>query len=70
MLASISKQQYVISGGSMEQYKIDRINELAHKQKSEGLTEEERAEQAVLRAEFLAQIRADVKASLESIEIV
>ena len=31
---------------------------------------EEKAEQAVLRAEFLAEIRAEVKASLESIEIV
>ena len=54
----------------MEKIKIDRINELAHKSKSEGLTEEEKAEQAYLRAEFIAEIRADVRASLESIEIV
>ena len=54
----------------MEKFKLDRINELAHKSKSVGLTEEEKSEQAVLRAEFLAEIRADVKASLESIEIV
>ena len=54
----------------MEKIKIDRINELAHKSKSEGLTEEEKAEQALLRAEFIAEIRADVRASLESIEIV
>lgn len=54
----------------MEQYKIDRINELARKSRSEGLSLEEKAEQAELRAEFLAEIRADVKASLESIEIV
>ena len=54
----------------MEKIKLDRINELAHKSKSVGLTEEEKSEQAVLRAEFLAEIRADVKASLESIEIV
>lgn len=54
----------------MEKIKLDRINELAHKSKAEGLTEEERSEQALLRAEFLAEIRADVKASLESIEIV
>ncbi len=54
----------------MEQHKLDRINELAHKKKSVGLTEEEIAEQAFLRAEFLAEIRADVRASLESIEIV
>jgi uncharacterized protein YnzC (UPF0291/DUF896 family) len=54
----------------MEKIKLDRINELAHKSKAEGLTLEEKEEQALLRAEFLAEIRADVKASLESIEIV
>ena len=54
----------------MEKIKIDRINELAHKSKAEGLTEEEKAEQYDLRQEFLAEIRADVKAQLESIEIV
>ena len=54
----------------MEKAKLDRINELAHKSKAEGLSPEEKEEQAVLRAEFLAEIRADVKASLESIEIV
>ena len=54
----------------MEKFKLDRINELAHKAKAEGLTLEEKEEQAVLRAEFLAEIRADVKASLESIEFV
>lgn len=54
----------------MEKIKLDRINELAHKSKSVGLTPEEIAEQAVLRQEFLAEIRADVRASLESIEII
>ena len=54
----------------MEQFKLDRINELAHKKKSVGLTEAEREEQHNLRQEFLDEIRADVKASLESIEIV
>lgn len=54
----------------MDKIKIDRINELAHKSKAEGLTEEEMAEQHDLRQEFLAEIRADVKAQLESIEIV
>ena len=54
----------------MEKIKLDRINEPAHKSKGEGLTDAEREEQAILRAEFLAEIRADVRASLESIEIV
>ncbi len=54
----------------MEKAKIDRINELAHKSKSEGLTDIEKEEQKLLRQEFLAEIRADFKATLESIEIV
>ena len=55
---------------TLEKFKLDRINELAHKSKSEGLTPEEKEEQRLLRQEFLAEIRADVKASLESIEFV
>ena len=54
----------------MEKAKIDRINELAHKSKGEGLTETEKEEQRILRQEFLAEIRADFRATLESIEIV
>ena len=54
----------------MEKYKIDRINELYHKSKETGLTAEEKAEQTALRIEFLAEIRADVRVSLDSIEIV
>ena len=54
----------------MEKIKIDRINELAHKSKREGLTDAEKEEQRLLRMEFLAEIRADLKASLESIEFI
>ena len=54
----------------MEKIKLDRINELAHKSKAEGLTAEEKEEQRILRQECIAEIRADVRASLESIEIV
>ena len=54
----------------MEKIKLDRINELAHKSKAEGLTDAEKEEQRILRQEFLAEIRADFKATLESIEIV
>ena len=48
---------------------INRINELAHLQKTVGLTEEERAEQAVLRAEYLREIRAQFRQTLESVRI-
>jgi len=51
----------------MEKAKIDRINALAKKSKTpEGLTPEERAEQAALRQEYLAQWRAAVAASLDN----
>ena len=49
--------------------KIDRINTLAHKAKSVGLTEEEKKEQAELRKEYLAAVRQNLKAQLNNIDI-
>ncbi|MBR6015186.1 MAG: DUF896 domain-containing protein [Firmicutes bacterium] len=49
---------------------IDRINELAHKKKAEGLTAEEIEEQAALRKAYLEGFRANLKAQLDNIEIV
>lgn len=49
--------------------KIKRINELYHKSQAEGLTEEEKAEQAELRAEYVANIRANLKSQLDNISI-
>jgi len=54
----------------MDKSKIDRINELAHKSKDVGLTEEEKAEQKILRQEFIAAVVGDVRATLENVEIV
>ena len=54
----------------MEKIKLERINELARKSKESGLTEAEREEQKLLRQEFIAEIRADLRATLESIEFV
>jgi UPF0291 protein CBFG_05335 len=54
----------------MKQEKIDRINELAIKQKSIGLTEEEKKEQADLRKEYLEAIRESMRANLNNIFIV
>ena len=53
----------------MDNTKIDRINELAHKQKSVGLTEEEKIEQAGLRKEYIESIRASLRANLNNISI-
>ena len=52
----------------VEQKKIDRINELARKMKSVGLTDEEKAEQADLRKEYIESIRKSFRATLDSIE--
>ena len=49
--------------------RIKRINELAHKQKSEGLTEEEKAEQAKLRREYIDSVKGNLSAQLDSIKI-
>ncbi len=49
---------------------LARINELAHKKKTVGLTEEERLEQAHLREKFLEDFRARFRAQLDNIEIV
>ncbi len=54
----------------MDQKKIDRINALARKSKAEGLTEAERKEQALLREEFLANIRRNLRAQLDQIDMV
>ena len=55
----------------MNQEKINRINELARKSRtSEGLTEEEKAEQAALRQEYRDSVKANLVSQLESIEIV
>ena len=54
----------------MEQSKIDRINILARKSKAEGLTEEEKAEQAVLRREYIDAVKASLCAHLDNTYIV
>ena len=55
----------------MTQDKIDRINELARKQKTEeGLTNEERFEQQKLRSEYINSIKRNLSLQLESTVIV
>lgn len=50
--------------------KITRINELYRKSKAEGLTEEELKEQAILRQEYIANVRRNLKAQLDNIDVV
>ena len=54
----------------MTQEKINRINELAKKAKTpEGLTEAEVKERAELRAEYIADVKRNLRAQLENIEL-
>lgn len=54
----------------MEQSKIDRINVLARKSKAEGLTEAEKKEQDLLRKEYIANIRRNIKSQLDNIDVI
>ena len=53
----------------MTNEKIARINELAHKSKTTGLTEAEKAEQQALRREYLDDIKASLRAQLNNTSI-
>lgn len=54
----------------MTEERIARLNELARKSKTIGLTEEEKQEQALLRQEYLAAIRQSLEAQLDNVYIV
>ena len=49
----------------MEQYKIDRINELARKNKSQGLTPDELAERDALRREYIDAVKQSLMGQLD-----
>lgn len=49
----------------MEQKKISRINELAHKAKTQGLTAAEEAERAALRREYIDAVLGNLKTQLD-----
>lgn len=54
----------------MTEEKIKRINFLAKKQKAEGLTEEEKAEQQKLRREYIDSYKQSLIAQLENTYIL
>ncbi|RHV37237.1 DUF896 domain-containing protein [Ruminococcus sp. OM05-10BH] len=53
----------------MKEEKIKRINELYHKSKAEGLTEEEKKEQKILRQEYIESFRENLRGQLNNISI-
>lgn len=53
----------------MEKRDIERINELARKKKTVGLTAGELEEQARLRRQYLDEFKANMKATLDQVYI-
>lgn len=53
----------------MDKKSIERINILAKKSKTTGLTPEEKEEQQILRQEYLAAVRRNFRQTLENIKI-
>lgn len=53
----------------MDDMKIARINELYKKSKAEGLTTEEKKEQALLRKEYIADFRRNLVGQLNNIDV-
>lgn len=50
--------------------KIERINELARKKKTVGLTQVEQAEQLLLRQEYLEAFRGGMRNHIEGLKVV
>ena len=48
---------------------IKRINELYHKSKSEGLTQEEKQEQVTLREVYIESVRANMRSQFNNIDV-
>ncbi|MFI3208779.1 MAG: DUF896 domain-containing protein [Eubacteriales bacterium] len=53
----------------MNEEKIGRINELYRKSKAEGLTEQEKEEQALLRRQYIDAMKRNMRTQLDNISI-
>ena len=49
---------------------LGRINELAKKQREEGLTNSERVEQQALREDYLREIRGQILSTISNVTVV
>ena len=54
----------------MNQEKIERINALYRKSKAERLTEEEKNEQDLLRKEYIASVKSNLRNQLNNIDVI
>ena len=48
---------------------IKRINELYHKSQAEGLSEEEKEEQATLRKKYIESVRGNLRSQLDNMSV-
>ena len=53
----------------MDDTKIARINALYHKAKTEGITEEEKVEQQILRQEYIDSIKNNIRSQLDNTSV-
>ncbi|MDD2979220.1 MAG: DUF896 domain-containing protein [Hespellia sp.] len=53
----------------MDETKVQRINELYHKSKEKGLTEEEKKEQKMLRQEYIDSFKRNLRGQLNHIDM-
>lgn len=53
----------------MTDEKIQRINELYHKSKKEGLTDAEKQEQQILRKEYIDSFKRNLRGQLDNISV-
>ena len=54
----------------MERSRIDRINELARKAKTVGLSEEEQKERDELRRQYVESVRRNLRAQLDNTYVI
>lgn len=59
-----------MTNNQFNQKKLDRINELAKKNKNEGLTAVEIEERDALRKEYLEHFRSHFRSRLENVKVV
>lgn len=53
----------------MDKKKIERINSLYRKSKAEGLTEAEKKEQELLRKEYIANVKKNIRTQLDNMDV-
>lgn len=70
MYLNDDKNEEIEYGGNNMIASLGRINELAKKQREEGLTNAERVEQQVLREDYLREIRGQVLHSISGLTVL